>query len=218
LEVTGIRFLEKILDASPVVLYGEKGVGKTSFLVALARFLGGRRNGRVFLILRESLGDFDFKDVAIIHVPENAGIDFYLQCIRDIIKEAMGSSNGMRTCHGGRLSILIDDVLPRELLLAKISDLRVASLLRGVLFLGKILSDVAGAVFIVSTIENIRRAYPFKAKYFLRYGFNLLRLERISRVRRLCLMRLARRGGRLVYLDKTCVKAMQVGGRFVFFE
>jgi len=208
-------FLGIVLNSSPLVVFGERGVGKTSFLLTLAKSLIQSYQANVFMILREKF-DRVPEGVRVIYASNDLFGEEYLGLVRRGFEEISKTMKNFEA--GRRIAFLLDDVVPKRLLLAKFSDARLATFLPKVLFWGKILSSLMSAVFIVSTLENIRKGRPFKAKYYLKYGFNFLRVERISRIRRLCLMRFRRKKGRIVGFDKICKNAMLVEGEFIVVE
>ncbi|MCR8453544.1 MAG: hypothetical protein NDP13_00935 [Crenarchaeota archaeon] len=202
------NFLKSVLEYSPLVIFGERGVGKSALLLALARFLVEYLNYRVFMIVREELSSVP-KGIKLICAYEDVSLDEYSNLLRETLLEVLDeiNKNGVTKPN---VAILIDDIVPRDALIKHTGSMEMEKKISKFLLLGKIFSEVLGCVFIVTTIENVYQGRPFWFKYYLKFGFNFLRIERISRVRKICLAKFE--DGK--YTNKECINLLLAGRSF----
>lgn len=206
-------FLRKLLRKSPLVIFGERGVGKSSFLISLAKFLAKRLDYKVFLIMREKITNLP-ENIELVCVPNDSTLSDYLQLLKNALLKALKLIDKEKSTKSD-VAILIDDLVPRSAILAHPDNLDLKEIISRVLLLGKILSEMLGCVFVVTALENIYRGKPFWYKYYLKFGFNFSRIERISRVRRVCLIESE---GNEASVEKECISAILVNREFIFTQ
>lgn len=187
------KIIDKLLGKSPIVVYGEKKVGKTTFLLNLAVDLSNL-NYLVFFGSHDKLKNIDIyhpnKRYFFIYNKKiispndfRSMIYSWLNKVKDIVPREP------------KIVFIIDNIIWRDYLfshdirefLKDISDLFVLFLALSKLFARQFL-------FMISAPEDIARGLPFNWRIFVGYGFTLLRIERLSRVRKISIVSLEKIG------------------------
>jgi len=176
--------VDSILKLSPLVVYGEQGVGRTIFLYQLA-FSLLHRDFNVFFLT----SDISYR---VIKSYLRIATDFYtpriyvfaefslsdrIRCLTDVLEDIIMSSPS-------KVSIIFDDFLPTHIQLSRMIDETTSCSIAKLLFWLNFLARSKFCYPIVcSVLENTKSSLPFKARFYRSYGFNFLRIYKISRIR-----------------------------------
>jgi len=213
--------INNILALSPLIVYGERGVGKTIFLYQLARSLEKHGLSIYFWTthsslrtLRSILRSTQLSDSIMIFVVEDYSISLRLEALSKIFDHIKHSLEQKEiSC-----AIILDDFLPVNILLSAKIDPHYAKFLTTMLFWLSTVSRVEGIFFVGSTIENLRTGCPFKARLMAAYKFNFMRISRISRVRELTHVQMTSERIPVTIEKKPLWKAIISARGFVFIK
>jgi len=180
--------ISRLLHLNPIVIYGEQGSGRTIFMFQTCRSLLVKGYIGYFLTSKRSyntiskylkLRSRDSLNLRI-YIYDDFSLKKRLKHFLDVLKDAENILNKEL-----KISLFLDDFVPIQLQLARSINVDAAKFLSKLLFWTKFLSNLNQHFFImISTLENVRRSLPFKARFYISYGFNLLHICRVSRIRK----------------------------------
>ncbi len=179
--------LRFIAEKSPILLYGEKGVGKTLFLLQIAYSFWLKGYRTYILGSNNTMSTINnrlprLRNIEIINNVKIYDI-FSLNERIKAFKETIVELKKIKEIHRTPICILIDDILPADYQIDYKIRLEETIKINRILFWLKLLQKILNICIIITTNENIKKKLPYKASIFRHYGYSLLRIEKETRIR-----------------------------------
>ena len=151
--------------------------------------------------------DFSMREINHTYGLEEIHVVDYLS-IRDRLKALRGFFLWLSKEKARKTVLLFDDFLPVDFLVGSKLDTAHAKAFSRLLFWVGFTARVLGVPAICSTIENTHRGIPFRARFFVGYGFNLVRIVHVSRIRLFVGVRFDEKTRTYVFEEKPYLKAV----------
>lgn len=171
---------------NPLVIFGERGAGKTTFMYQLwislisrgtdSALITSYTSARTLYHMFHPRLDAGGRDIIVV---DNHSIVDRVTALSHVL-DALGVRDNV--------AILMDDMMPLEFLIAPKISTEMARIFSRLLFWLNYIARILKVLIVCSVPENISKMLPFKARFFASYGFNFIHIFHQAHFRELSLV------------------------------